>query len=89
MAHGAIINQRLSALRSELGRQGLTGFVVPHEDEYLNEYIRPAEARLEWLTGFTGSAGIAVVLAEHAAVLSDARYTAQIGRQCPADVRSA
>lgn len=86
MAHGAIINQRLSALRSELGRQGLTGFVVPHEDEYLNEYIRPAEARLEWLTGFTGSAGIAVVLAEHAAVLSDARYTAQIGRQCPAEM---
>ena len=86
MADAATIGEKLSALRRELARQGLAGFVVPHEDEYLNEYIRPSEARLEWLTGFTGSAGVAVVLADRAAVLSDARYTAQIRKQCPAEL---
>lgn len=64
-------------------RRGLAVFIVPHEDAYLNEYTRPSDGRLEWLTGFTGSAGIAVVLADRAAVLSDARYVAQIRRECP------
>ena len=78
-----LVFDRMQALRAEMHRLGLAGFVVPHEDAYLNEYIGATDARLEWLTGFSGSAGIAVVLADHAAVLSDARYTAQIRRECP------
>ena len=89
MADAAITGERLARLRDELASRGLDGFVVPHEDEYLNEYVRPAEARLEWLTGFTGSAGVAVVLARDAAVLSDARYTAQIRRECAGDLFAA
>ena len=75
--------ERLAALRRELAHRGLAGFLVPHEDAYLGEYTRPDDARLEWLTGFDGSAGIAVVLQDRAAVLSDARYPLQIRRQAP------
>jgi len=69
---------RLAALRAELARRDLTGFVVPRADEYLGEYIPPSAQRLAWLTGFTGSAGLAVVLRDKAAVFSDGRYTLQV-----------
>ena len=59
---------RLVALRAELARRGLDGFVVPHADRFQNEYLPPNEERLAWLTGFTGSAGAAVILAERAAL---------------------
>ena len=52
----------LSELRENLGRQGLTGLIIPHSDEYQNEYLPPCAERLAWVTGFTGSAGTAVVL---------------------------
>ncbi len=52
----------LSALRQELARQGLDGFIVPRADEHLGEYVPAGAERLAWLTGFTGSAGLAVVL---------------------------
>lgn len=68
---------RLAALRAELARQGLDGFLVPHADRHQNEFQPPCEARLKWLTGFTGSAGAAVVLAERAALFVDGRYTLQ------------
>src|SRR5215813_9458786 len=68
---------RLAALRTELARRGLDGFVVPHADRYQNEYLLPSEERLAWLTGFTGSAGAAVVLAERAVLFVDGRYTLQ------------
>ena len=68
---------RLAALRAELTRRGLDGFVVPHADRHQNEYLPPSEERLAWLTGFTGSAGAAVVLAERAALFVDGRYTLQ------------
>ena len=51
---------RVAALREELARRGLDGFVVPHADRFQNEYLPPSEERLAWLTGFTGSAGAAV-----------------------------
>src|ERR1700730_9042084 len=68
---------RLAALRAELVRRGLDGFVVPHADRHQNEYLPPSEERLAWLTGFTGSAGAAIVLAERAVLFVDGRYTLQ------------
>jgi Xaa-Pro aminopeptidase len=68
---------RLAALRAELVRRGLDGFVVPHADRHQNEYLPPSEERLAWLTGFTGSAGAAVILAERAVLFVDGRYTLQ------------
>ncbi len=71
----------LEALRFELQRLELTGFIVPHADEYQNEYVPACAERLAWLTGFTGSAGTAIVLAEEAAMFVDGRYTLQVGDQ--------
>jgi Xaa-Pro aminopeptidase len=71
----------LSALRQELVRQGLDGFVVPRADEHLGENVPAAAERLAWLTGFTGSAGLAIVLASTAAVFTDGRYVLQLANQ--------
>ena len=68
---------RLEALRAELARRHLDGFVVPRSDEHQGEYVAGGAQRLAWLTGFTGSAGLAVVLAERAALFVDGRYTLQ------------
>src|SRR5688572_24614106 len=72
---------RVAALRAELARLGLTGFIVPHADRQQSEYMPASEHRLAWLTGFTGSAGSAVVLAERAVLFTDGRYTLQAGEQ--------
>src|SRR5215467_10729112 len=72
---------RVAALRTELARRGLTGFVVPRADRHQNEYVPASEERLAWLTGFSGSAGVAVVLAERAALFVDGRYTLQAREQ--------
>ena len=63
-----------------MGR-GLSGFIVPHADEYQNEYVPACAERLAWLTGFTGSAGTAVVLSGEAAIFVDGRYTLQVRSQ--------
>ena len=68
---------RVAGLRTELKRRGLGGFVVPRADRHQNEYVPACEERLAWLTGFTGSAGLAVVLADRAALFVDGRYTLQ------------
>lgn len=72
---------RLAALREELKRRGLDGFVVPISDEHMSEYIGAYAQRLHWLTGFGGSAGTAVVLADKAAIFVDGRYTVQVRDQ--------
>src|ERR1700738_4672208 len=72
---------RLAALRAELVRRGLDGFVVPHADRHQNEYLPPSEERLAWLTGSTGSAGAAIVLMERAVLFVDGRYTLQAREQ--------
>ena len=72
---------RLAALRAEMARRGLDGFVVPRADEHQGEYVAAASERLAWLTGFTGSAGTAVVLGARAAVFVDGRYTLQVRDQ--------
>src|SRR5919205_951173 len=78
---GVALTARLSAFREELARRKLTGFVIPRADQQQNEYVPPSEERLAWLTGFTGSAGLAVVLTKEAAVFVDGRYTLQAGKQ--------
>jgi Xaa-Pro aminopeptidase len=75
---------RLAALRHHIARLSLAGVIVPHADEYLGEAAPPSSQRLAWLTGFTGSAGIAVVLADRAAVFSDGRYVLQLAQQTDA-----
>jgi Xaa-Pro aminopeptidase len=72
---------RVAALRTELARRGLTGFVVPRSDRHQNEYVPASEERLAWLTGFTGSAGAAIVLMERAVLFVDGRYTLQVREQ--------
>jgi len=72
---------RLARLRAELARRGLDGFVVPRADEHQGEYVPRNAERLAWLTGFTGSAGTAIVLADKACVVVDGRYTLQLREQ--------
>ncbi|MCE2520594.1 MAG: aminopeptidase P family protein [Alphaproteobacteria bacterium] len=72
---------RLKALRHELQRTGLDGFVVPHADEHQGEMLPARSERLAWLTGFNGSAGVAVVLNDKAAIFVDGRYTLQVRTQ--------
>ena len=72
---------RLKALRAQLERDGLDGFVIPLTDEHMSEYVGAYAQRLAWLTGFQGSAGSAVVLAQDAAIFVDGRYTLQVREQ--------
>jgi Xaa-Pro aminopeptidase len=72
---------RLRALREQLKTDRLDGFVVPLTDEHMSEYVGTYAKRLEWLTGFKGSAGSAVVLPQEAAIFTDGRYTIQVRQQ--------
>ncbi len=72
---------RLNALRAELERRDLDGFVVPRVDEHMGEYVPPQAARLEWLTGFSGSAGAAIVTRTAGAIFVDGRYTLQVEQE--------
>lgn len=72
---------RLAALRDVLTRDGLTGFLIPRADAHQGEYVAPHDARLSWLTGFTGSAGFACVLPHIAGVFIDGRYRTQVKGQ--------
>ncbi|MFT3976342.1 MAG: aminopeptidase P family protein [Sphingomonas bacterium] len=74
-------SDRLSALRKQLARQLLDGFVVPLTDEHMSEYVGDYARRLAWLTGFEGSAGTAAVLPREAAIFTDGRYTLQVREQ--------
>ena len=84
--HGEALDAtaRLGALRARLDAEGLDGFVVPHGDEYQNEYLPARAERLSWLTGFSGSAGLALILRERAAIFVDGRYTLQVRDQVAA-----
>jgi Xaa-Pro aminopeptidase len=80
-AERAASEPRVAALRTELARRGLTGFIVPRSDRHQNEYVPACEQRLAWLTGFTGSAGVAIVLMHRAVLFVDGRYTLQVRDQ--------
>ena len=68
----------ITLLRRELAKAKLDAFIVPRADEHQGEYVPPSAQRLAWLTGFTGSAGAAVVMAERAVIFVDGRYTLQV-----------
>jgi len=77
---------RLKALRAQLAGAGLDGFLVPRADRFQGEYVAPCDERLAWLTGFTGSAGFAAVLADRAGVFVDGRYRVQVRAQSDMEV---
>src|SRR5271165_2613180 len=85
-AKRAASGPRIAALRSELARRDLTGFVVPRADRHQDEYLPACEERLAWLTGFTGSAGLAIVLLDRAVLFVDGRYTLQVAREVDASL---
>ena len=75
------VPERVRALRRELKSRKLKGFLVPHSDEHQDEFLPPCAERLRWLTGFSGSAGAAIVLENAAALFVDGRYTLQARAQ--------
>ncbi|MCB1340838.1 MAG: aminopeptidase P family protein [Pseudooceanicola sp.] len=76
---------RLAALRAEMAAEGVDGFLVPRADAHQGEYVADCDARLAWLTGFTGSAGFAAILADIAGVFVDGRYRTQVKAQVAPD----
>ena len=78
---GGVTAGRLAAVRAELARRDLAGFIVPRADEHQGEYVPPGAQRLAWLTGFKGSAGAAIVLRDRAAIFVDGRYTLQVQQE--------
>lgn len=73
--------KHLPLLRAEMARLKIDGFIVPHDDEYQNEYIPAYAERLMWVSGFSGSAGAAVIFADKAVIFVDGRYTLQVRQQ--------
>ncbi|EID7761941.1 TPA: aminopeptidase P family protein [Vibrio parahaemolyticus] len=74
---------RVNAIREWLAQHNIDALLIPHEDEYLGEYVPAHNERLHWLTGFTGSAGAAVITKDKAAIFVDGRYTVQVTKQVP------
>ena len=81
MPQSAVIAERLSAIRQQLALENIDAFIIPRADEYLGEYVPVRNERLRWATGFTGSAGMAIVLKDTAALFTDGRYTVQVPKQ--------
>ncbi len=80
------IAEKLTFLRALMKEEGVDGFIVPRADEYQGEYVPASADRLKWISGFTGSAGFAIVLADRAVVMSDGRYTIQLKQQVDASL---
>ncbi len=87
-SEGAKGASRLAALRSAMAAASVDGWLTPRADAHQGEYVPPRDERLAWLTGFTGSAGFCVALADQAAVFIDGRYTLQAGMQVDTDAYS-
>ncbi|MBI1301137.1 MAG: M24 family metallopeptidase [Alphaproteobacteria bacterium] len=82
MSHDFIHHrQRTEMLRNAMEQEGIDGYILPRTDEFQGEFLAAYAQRLQWLTGFTGSAGVAVILDERAVVMSDGRYTLQLKEQ--------
>jgi Xaa-Pro aminopeptidase len=80
------VEERLSQVRSEMTNKGIDAFIVPRADEYLGEYVPERNERMRWLSGFTGSAGLLVIMQDRAAIFVDGRYTIQVRQQVPEDL---
>ena len=77
---------RIAALREAMREAGVDAYLVPRADEHQGEYVPPRAERLKWLTGFTGSAGMALILLDRAFLFVDGRYTLQARTQCDPDL---
>ncbi len=75
------IRERVALVRKKLKEHGIDAFLVPHNDMYFNEITAPSHNRLEWITGFTGSAGFAIILKNSAVIFTDGRYSIQIRQE--------
>ena len=73
--------ENIHLVRDWINKNNLDGFIISHDDEFMSEYLPPQNERLAWSTGFTGSAGVAVVLKDKAAIFVDGRYTVQVQQQ--------
>ena len=80
------ITARLSAIRTEMAKSNLDAFIIPRADEYLGEYVPAHNERMLWSSGFTGSAGMIIVLKDSAAIFVDGRYTVQVRQQVDAEL---
>jgi Xaa-Pro aminopeptidase len=80
------IAERLARVRRHMSGLGLDALIVPRADEYLGEYIPERNERLRWISGFTGSAGVVIVLQDRAVIFVDGRYTVQVTKQVPEDL---
>lgn len=78
------INQRIDALRALLKREGIDAFIIPSTDPHLSEYVAPYWKSREWISGFTGSAGTAVITTDKAGLWTDSRYFLQAEQQLEA-----
>ena len=75
------MRERLALVRKKLKEYGIDAFLVPHNDMYFNEITAPFHNRLEWITGFTGSAGFAIIFKDSAVIFTDGRYSIQIRQE--------
>ena len=73
----------LTKIRHQMSTLGLDALIIPRADEYLGEYIPERNERLRWISGFTGSAGVVIVLQDRAVIFVDGRYTVQVRKQVP------
>ena len=80
------IAERLAKIRNQMSTLGLDALIIPRADEYLGEYIPERNERLRWISGFTGSAGVVIVLQDRAVIFVDGRYTVQVRKQVPEDL---
>ena len=83
-----IFSERLQALRTQMDAHEIDGWVIGREDMYQGEEVPAGDERLAYVSGFTGSAGTAIVFADRAALFSDGRYSLQMQNQTDADVWS-
>ena len=81
-----VIGSRLTQLRDHMAKAALDALLIPRADEYLGEYLPACNERMLWASGFTGSAGLVIVLPDRAAIFVDGRYTQQVQEQAPADL---
>ena len=75
------IDEKLAMVRKAMAEEDIQAFVVPTTDEYLGEYVPQHNQRLRWISGFSGSAGMAIILADRASIFVDGRYTIQVKQQ--------
>ena len=80
------IESNISQIRFFLKKEGIDGFIIPHEDEFLTEYIPKSSERLAWATGFTGSAGLSIITKDSAVIFVDGRYTTQVKMECSSNL---